>query len=130
MDAGERVIDASIGGLRDPFNPRRDTYSRVEASAIDYAVSRDVVLVAAVGNSDDAPQSPWPFASYPAALPHVIGVSALSPTGNVQQFSNRDRIYNGISAPGQGYLLHRARAPRCRCRCGRDSRGAGRSRSG
>jgi hypothetical protein len=28
-------------------------------------------------------------------------VSALSPTGNVPQFSNRDRIYNDISAPGQ-----------------------------
>jgi len=31
----------------------------------------------------------------------VLGVSALSPTGNVPQFSNRDRIYNDISAPGQ-----------------------------
>jgi subtilisin family serine protease len=59
------------------------------------------VLVAAVGNGDEAPQSPWPFASYPAALPHVLGVSALTPSGNVPQFSNRDRIYNDISAPGQ-----------------------------
>ena len=101
VDAGARVINLSIGGLRDPFNPKRDTFSRVEASAINYAVSRGAVLVAAVGNSDDAPQAPWPFASYPAALPHVLGVSALSPTGNVPQFSNRDRIYNDISAPGQ-----------------------------
>ncbi|HEY8826719.1 MAG TPA: S8 family serine peptidase, partial [Jatrophihabitantaceae bacterium] len=101
VDAGARVINLSIGGLRDPFNPRRDTFSAVEASAINYAVSHGAVLVAAVGNSDDAPQSPWPFASYPAALPHVLGVSALSPTGNVPQFSNRDRIYNDISAPGQ-----------------------------
>jgi len=101
VDVGARVINLSIGGLRDPFNPRRDTFSQVEASAINYAVSNGVVLVAAVGNSDDAPQSPWPFASYPAALPHVIGVSALTPTGNVPQFSNRDRIYNDISAPGQ-----------------------------
>ena len=101
VDVGARVINLSIGGLRDPFHPKRDTFSRVEASAINYAVSRGAVLVAAVGNSDDAPQSPWPFASYPAALPHVIGVSALSPTGNVPQFSNRDRIYNDISAPGQ-----------------------------
>ena len=101
VDVGARVINLSIGGLRDPFNPRRDTFSRVEASAINYAVSRGAVLVAAVGNSDNAPQSPWPFASYPAALPHVLGVSALSPTGNVPQFSNRDRIYNDISAPGQ-----------------------------
>ena len=101
VDVGARVINLSIGGLRDPFNARRDTFSQVEASAINYAVSRGVVLVAAVGNSDDAPQSPWPFASYPSALPHVLGVSALSPTGNVTQFSNRDRIYNDISAPGQ-----------------------------
>ena len=101
VDAGARVINLSIGGLRDPFNARRDTYSKVEASAINYAVSRGAVLVAAVGNSDEAPQSPWPFASYPAALPHVLGVSALTPTGNVPQFSNRDRIYNDLSAPGQ-----------------------------
>jgi subtilisin family serine protease len=101
VDAGARVINLSIGGLRDPFHPRRDTYSKVEASAINYAVSKGAVLVAAVGNSDEAPESPWPFASYPAALPHVIGVSALTPTGNVPQFANRDRIYNDISAPGQ-----------------------------
>jgi hypothetical protein len=31
----------------------------------------------------------------------VLGVSALTPTGNVPNFSNRDRIYNDISAPGQ-----------------------------
>jgi hypothetical protein len=31
----------------------------------------------------------------------VIGVSALTPTGNVPTFSDRDRIYNDISAPGQ-----------------------------
>ena len=32
VDAGARVINLSIGGLRDPFNPERDTFSRVEAS--------------------------------------------------------------------------------------------------
>jgi subtilisin family serine protease len=101
VDVGARVINLSIGGLRDPFNPKLDTFSRIEADAIQYAVKRGAVLVAAVGNSDEAPQSPWPFASYPAALPHVIGVSALTPTGNVPTFSNRDRIYNDISAPGQ-----------------------------
>jgi subtilisin family serine protease len=101
VDAGARVINLSIGGLRNPFNPRVDTFSKAEAAAIEYAVRHGVVLVAAVGNSDEAPQSPWPYASYPAALPHVIGVSALSPTGNVPTFSDRDRIYNDISAPGQ-----------------------------
>jgi subtilase family protein len=100
-DMGARVINLSIGGLRDPFNPRRDTFSQLEANAIEYAVRKGAVLVAAVGNSDEAPQTPWPYASYPAALPHVIGVSALTPTGNVPTFSDRDRIYNDISAPGQ-----------------------------
>jgi subtilisin family serine protease len=95
------VINLSIGGLRDPFNSRRDTFSRAEASAIEYAVRKGALLVAAVGNSDEAPQTPWQYASYPAALPHVLGVSALTPTGNVPLFSNRDRIYNDISAPGQ-----------------------------
>jgi hypothetical protein len=31
----------------------------------------------------------------------VIGVSALTRTGSVPAFSNRDRIYNDIAAPGQ-----------------------------
>ncbi len=100
-DVGARVINLSIGGLRNPFNRRTDTYSKIEAAAVEYAVRKGAVLVAAVGNSDAAPQTPWPYASYPAALPHVIGVSALSPTGNVPSFSDRDRIYNDISAPGQ-----------------------------
>jgi subtilisin family serine protease len=100
-DAGARVINLSIGGLRNPFNPRVDTFSQAEANAIEYAVRHGAILVAAVGNSDEAPQTPWPYASYPAALPHVIGVSALSPTGNVPTFSDRDRIYNDMSAPGQ-----------------------------
>ena len=99
-DQGARVINLSIGGLRDPFHSRRDTYSRLEAGAVEYAVRRGAVLVAAVGNADEAPTMPWPYASYPAALPHVIGVSALSPNGNVPTFSDRDRIYNDIAAPG------------------------------
>jgi len=101
VDVGARVINLSIGGLRNPFNPKVDTFSQVEADAIEYAVRKGAILVAAVGNSDEAPQSPWPYASYPAALPHVVGVSALSPSGNVPNFSDRDRIFNDISAPGQ-----------------------------
>ena len=37
-------------------------YSQNLQDAIDYAWSKGAVLVAAVGNSDDAPSSPWPFA--------------------------------------------------------------------
>jgi subtilisin family serine protease len=60
--------------------------------------------VAAVGNDDQAPKSPWTYASYPAALPHVLGVSALTPLGTVPKFSNRDRIYNDLAAPGEEIL--------------------------
>jgi thermitase len=100
VDNGARVINMSLGGVRDPLDPDRDTYSRLEADAVAYAVSNGVVVVAAVGNSDQAPSSPWKYASYPAALPHVLGVSAITDTGAVPTFSNRDRIYNDIAAPG------------------------------
>jgi subtilisin family serine protease len=100
-DFGARVINLSLGGLRDPKHPSDDQFSPAEASAIDYATRHGVVVVAAVGNSDEAPRQPWPWAFYPAALPHVIGVSALRQSGNVADFSNRDRIYNDISAPGE-----------------------------
>jgi hypothetical protein len=100
-DQGARVINLSLGGLRDPRNPDRDTYSPLEAAAVDYAASKGAVLVAAVGNSDQAPDTPWPYASYPAALPHVIGVSALARDGSVPIFSDRDASYNDISAPGE-----------------------------
>jgi serine protease len=101
VDSGARVINLSLGGLRDPRDPLRDTYSRLEAAAVRYANTRGVVVVAAVGNGDQAPTSPWPYASYPAALPHVIGVSALAKDGAVPSFSNRDPIFNDISAPGE-----------------------------
>jgi len=100
VDNGARVINMSLGGIRDPLDPDRDTYSRLEADAVAYAVANGVVIVAAVGNSDAAPSSPWQYASYPAALPHVLGVSAVTDTGAVPSFSNRDAVYNDIAAPG------------------------------
>jgi subtilisin family serine protease len=118
VDQGARVINLSLGGLRDPGHPERDTYSRQEEQAIEYARSSNVVVVAAVGNGDEAPSSPWPYASYPAALPHVLGVSALSQDGNVPGFSNRDAIYNDISAPGDGIIStfpHQLTAERPAC---------------
>ena len=101
-DQGARVINLSLGGVRDPLHLNRDTYSGIEASAVAYAYAKGALLVAAVGNGDEAFSQPWPYASYPAALPHVIGVSALTHSGNVPEFSNRDAIYNDISAPGVG----------------------------
>jgi subtilisin family serine protease len=118
VDQHARVINMSLGGLRDPLHRTRDTYSRTEADAIAYAVAHHVVVVAAVGNGDQAPVEPWRFASYPAALPHVIGVSAYRRDGEVPDFSNRDPVLNDISAPGEGILstfprLLTAETPTC-----------------
>jgi subtilisin family serine protease len=103
-DRGAQVINLSIGGLRDPLDRRKDTFSQAEANAVEYAYRRGAVLVAAIGNGDEAPSQPWPYGSYPAALPHVVGVGALTPSGNVPTFSNRDLIYNDIAAPGMEIL--------------------------
>ena len=94
----------SLSGPRDPANPSRDTYSKLEADAVAYAVSKGVLVVAAVGNSDQSPSQPWPYASWPAALPHVLGVSALNRKGGVPAFSNRDPQFNDIAAPGEDIL--------------------------
>ena len=102
VDSGAKVINLSLGGVRDPVNLNRDTFSSREAAAVAYAYANGAVLVAAVGNGDEAPAEPWPFADYPAALPHVIGVSALTHSGNVPDFSDRDAIFNDLSAPGEG----------------------------
>jgi hypothetical protein len=109
-DNGARVINLSLGGLRSVGKPKEDTYSRVEQDAITYAFSKGAVVVAAVGNGDQAPSTPWKYASYPAALPHVIGVSALAADGSVPAFSNRDKIYNDLSAPGVGIVSTLPRA--------------------
>src|SRR5262249_18674809 len=74
---GARVINLSLGAVRDPLDPSVDSYSAIEQAAIEYAYSKGVVVVAAVGNGSQAPRTPWSFADYPAALPHVIGVSAM-----------------------------------------------------
>jgi len=99
VENGARVINMSLGGARDPLDPSRDTFSRLEADAVAYAVSNGTVVVAAVGNSPQG-QAPGKYASYPAALPHVLGVSATTDTGGIPDFSNRDRIFNDIAAPG------------------------------
>jgi subtilisin family serine protease len=104
VDQGARVINLSLGGVRDPLDPKLDTYSPLEQNAINYAIRKGAVVVAAVGNGPQSPKTPWPYAHYPAALPHVLGVSAVTETGAVPAFSNRDSLYNDIAAPGQNIL--------------------------
>jgi subtilisin family serine protease len=101
VDRGARVVNMSFGGVRDPHDKGLDTYSPLEAAAVQYAVSKGVLVVAAVGNADGAPTQPWSYAGYPAALPHVLGVSSLTRDGTVPAFSNRDVRYVDVAAPGE-----------------------------
>jgi subtilisin family serine protease len=95
-----RVINLSLGSTRDPSDPSVDGFSGVEQQAIEYAVRHGALVVAAAGNGNDAPAKPWPFASYPAAFPHVLGVGAYGRLGGVPSFSNRDDRFVDLSAPG------------------------------
>ena len=102
VDQGAQVVNLSFGAVRDPLDPSFGTYSKVEAKAVAYAVKKGAVVVAAVGNADVAPTTPWPYASWPAALPHVIGVGALTKSGTVPDFSDRDQRFLDLAAPGTG----------------------------
>jgi stage II sporulation protein D len=104
VDHGAKVINLSLGAVRDPVDSTVDTFSSVEAAAVQYATGHGVLVVAAVGNGDDSPSTPWPYASYPAALPHVLGVGALAQDGSVPSFSNRDAVFTDLVAPGVGIL--------------------------
>lgn len=104
VDRGAKVINLSLGAVRDPVDPTLDTFSPIEASAIRYATKHGVLVVAAVGNGDDSPSTPWPYADYPSALPHVLGVGAFGQDGNVPAFSNRDPAFVDVVAPGVGIL--------------------------
>ena len=102
VDRGATVINLSLGGPRDPHDPFRDSYSELERSAIDYATRKGVVIVAAGGNCFDI--CPDPYVGYPAALPHVVGVSAIARDGSTPTFSNRDVYHNDLAAPGTEIL--------------------------
>src|SRR4029077_15179163 len=46
--------------------------------------------------------TPWPYASWPSALPHVLGVGALTRSGNVPDFSDEEPRFVDLAAPGVG----------------------------
>src|SRR5262249_36039202 len=82
-EPGAHVINLSLGGPRN---------SRVLQKAIDEAVARGVVVVAAAGNTGGRVQ-------FPGASDGVIGVSASDPDDKIAKFSSRGDGVD-ISAPG------------------------------
>ncbi|KQP70228.1 hypothetical protein ASF40_10440 [Microbacterium sp. Leaf288] len=87
-DNGAHVINMSLGS---------PSSTSVEASAVAYAVSKGVVVVAAMGN--DGSSSP----SFPAAYPDVIAVAAIQSNESRAAFSQTGPHID-ISAPGVGIL--------------------------
>lgn len=84
VDRGARVINLSIAG---------DVPSATLQSAIDYAWSNNVVVVAAAGNNGNT------NLQYPAACAHVVGVSATEPDDSLATFSSYGSFV-AFSAPG------------------------------
>jgi serine protease len=83
-DNGADAINMSLGGGGE---------SSVMQDAIEYAHSKNVVIIAAAGNANQN------SASYPARYPHVIGVSATDSSGEKAPYSNFGAGVD-IAAPG------------------------------
>jgi membrane-anchored mycosin MYCP len=96
VDQGARVINLSMSGDQDQAPVR---------AAVAYAVAKDVVVVAAVGNRQS--DVPGVLPSYPAQYPGVLGVGAIDSSGarlSASQFGP----YVDLVAPG-GSVLAAAR---------------------
>ena len=94
VDQGARVINLSLSG---------DTPTEVEREAIQYALSRGAVVIAAAGNEKTGRPE------YPAAYPGVIGVGATDRTNTVTAFSNEGPFVD-VVAPGKDVLSTYPRA--------------------
>lgn len=86
-DNGAQVINLSLGGPRN---------SAILQRAIDHAISRGTVVVAAAGNTGGRVQ-------YPGASDGVIGVSATDSTDKIAGFSSRGEGVD-MAAPGVGVV--------------------------
>jgi subtilisin family serine protease len=88
IDNGARVVNVSAGG---------PNYSQAMGDAIAYAVSKNVLVVAAAGNT------PEERANYPAAIESVMAVASIGPNDSVTDFSSFG-AYVDIAAPGVDIL--------------------------
>ncbi len=86
VELGANVINLSLATTADTAALR---------SAVDFALSRDVVVVAAAGNDGQGGTGPF----YPAAYPGVLSVGAVQPDGSLASFSDT-RTPVSVTAPG------------------------------
>jgi hypothetical protein len=94
--AHARVLNMSYGAPQ---------YSYAEDVELAYAFTQGVVPVAAAGNDRDTqlPDGTTNPVMYPAALPHIVSVAAMGPSGATSSFSTSNGAVD-LSAPGESVL--------------------------
>ncbi|RLU92266.1 type VII secretion-associated serine protease mycosin [Streptomyces griseocarneus] len=95
VDNGADVINLSLGDDSATAHPEPR-----EDAAVQYALSKGVVVVASAGNGGEQGD----HVSYPAAYPGVIAVTAVDRYGRRAAFSTR-RWYAAVSAPGVDVVI-------------------------
>ncbi|MEU5809924.1 type VII secretion-associated serine protease mycosin [Streptomyces sp. NPDC047718] len=94
-DHGADVINLSLGDDSDSAH-----HEAAEDEAVQYALAKGVVVVASAGNGGREGD----HASYPAAYPGVIAVTAVDRSGRKAAFSTRN-WYASVSAPGVDVVI-------------------------
>lgn len=94
-DHGADVINLSLGDDSDSAH-----HEAGEDEAVQYALSKGVVVVASAGNGGESGDR----VSYPAAYPGVIAVAAVDRRGRKAKFSTRN-WYATVSAPGVDVVI-------------------------
>ncbi|MFJ8012219.1 type VII secretion-associated serine protease mycosin [Streptomyces sp. NPDC096339] len=94
-DHGADVINLSLGDDSDSAH-----HEAGEDEAVQYALSKGVVVVASAGNGGENGDR----VSYPAAYPGVIAVTAVDRRGKKAKFSTRN-WYATVSAPGVDVVI-------------------------
>ncbi|MET8625392.1 type VII secretion-associated serine protease mycosin [Kitasatospora sp. NPDC004669] len=98
VDHGAKVVNISLGGSGFRFDSRL-------RKAVNYAVSKDVVLIAATGNTGAEKD-----VEYPAAFPGVVAVGAVDSNGVVWDKSTSGPEAT-LVAPGVGIYHAAAKSP-------------------
>ena len=107
-DQGADVINLSLT-LR-----RSDTATK---AAVAYAISKDVVVVAAAGNNGCSGTA-GSATTFPAAYPGVIGVGALNQNSKVASYSSCGSFVD-VVAPGSGIISTMIGRPAASLGCGK-----------
>lgn len=107
-DGGAGSVDTIVKGIEWAVSKKADIISMSFGAhvsdkrlqkAIEYAYSKNVLLIAAAGNEGPGPQT----VGYPARYPQVMSVAAIDPNRKVAKFSSRGPEVD-IAAPGVDIL--------------------------